>query len=70
MALAHAFGWGARRVDRPEELDDALAQCLDYGGPFFLDVRVSPLENCYPMMPAGCGHQEIMLADGVWYDQR
>jgi acetolactate synthase-1/2/3 large subunit len=70
VALAHAFGWGARRVDRPEELDDALAQCLDYGGPFFLDVRVSPLENCYPMMPAGCGHQEIMLADGVWYDQR
>lgn len=67
VALARAFGWGARRVDRPQELDDALAQCLAYDGPFFLDVRVSAQENCYPMMPAGCGHQEIMLADGVWY---
>lgn len=67
VALAHAFGWGARRVDRPQELDEALAECLAYDGPFFLDVRVAAQENCYPMMPAGHGHHEIMLADGLWY---
>ncbi|QHE83459.1 biosynthetic-type acetolactate synthase large subunit [Hydrogenophaga sp. BPS33] len=67
VALAHAFGWGARRVDHPGELDDALAECLAHDGPFFLDVRVAAQENCYPMMPAGRGHHEVMLADDRWY---
>ncbi len=67
MALAKAFGWGARRVDHPQELDAALTECLAYDGPFFLDVRVAAQENCYPMMPAGRGHHEVMLADDRWY---
>jgi acetolactate synthase-1/2/3 large subunit len=67
VALARAFGWGALRVDQPHELDAALAECLAYDGPFFLDVRVAAQENCYPMMPAGRGHHEVMLADDRWY---
>jgi acetolactate synthase-1/2/3 large subunit len=67
VALAAAFGWGALRVDQPHELDAALAQCLAHDGPFFLDVRVAAQENCYPMMPAGRGHHEVMLADDRWY---
>ncbi|MGV3570923.1 MAG: biosynthetic-type acetolactate synthase large subunit [Ramlibacter sp.] len=67
VALAKAFGWGARRVDAPAELADALAECLAYDGPFFLDVRVVQQENCYPMIPSGRGHQEMMLGDGRWY---
>jgi acetolactate synthase-1/2/3 large subunit len=67
VALARAFGWGARRVDAPGELADALAECLAHDGPFFLDVRVVPQENCYPMIPAGRGHQEMMLGDQRWY---
>ncbi len=67
VALALAFGWGAARVTHPDELDAALAACLAYDGPYFLDVAVTAQENCFPMMPAGRGHQEIMLADGVWY---
>lgn len=66
VALARAFGWQARRVDDPDELPDALSQCLTHDGPFFLDVRVAAHENCYPMIPAGRGHHEIMLADDVW----
>jgi acetolactate synthase-1/2/3 large subunit len=67
VALARAFGWGARRAGSTSELEEAIAECLAYDGPFFLDVRVAAQENCYPMIPAGSGHQEIMLADGVWY---
>ena len=69
VALAKAFGWGARRVDQPDELDAALAECLARPGPFFLDVRVAQQENCYPMIPAGKGHQEMMLGDGRWFAQ-
>ena len=69
VALAKAFGWGARRVDAPHELDAALAECLVSQGPFFLDVRVAQQENCYPMIPAGKGHQEMMLGDGRWFAQ-
>lgn len=61
VAVAKGFGWGARRVERREELDEALAECLASDGPFFLDVAVTPAENCFPMIPAGKGHQEVML---------
>ncbi|MDH0863140.1 biosynthetic-type acetolactate synthase large subunit [Mitsuaria sp. GD03876] len=62
VAVAKGFGWGAARVTRREELDAALAECLASDGPFFLDVAVAPAENCFPMIPAGKGHQEVMLA--------
>jgi acetolactate synthase-1/2/3 large subunit len=68
VALARAFGWGARRVDRPEELQAALAECLAFEGPFFLDVQVAAQENCFPMMPSGHGHHRVMLGKDRWYE--
>jgi acetolactate synthase-1/2/3 large subunit len=68
VALAKAFGWGAARVEHPDQLDAALQACLDYDGPFFLDVSVAEQENCFPMMPAGVGHHRIMLSAGEWYE--
>ena len=62
VMVARGFGWQARRIDRRDELDDALRECLDSSGPFFLDVRVAAEENCFPMMPAGRGHGDILLA--------
>ncbi|WP_416232992.1 biosynthetic-type acetolactate synthase large subunit [Castellaniella sp.] len=67
VALAQAFGWGAARVDHPRDLDAALAACMAYDGPYFLDVAVVPLQNCFPMMPAGYGHQQVMLSEDTWY---
>ncbi|CFP58907.1 acetolactate synthase large subunit [Bordetella pertussis] len=69
VALARAFGWGAARVERPQDLDAALAACLEHPGPYFLDVAVAEQENCFPMMPAGHGHHRMMLADGQWYEE-
>ena len=68
VALAKAFGWGARRVSDPAELADALAECIACDGPFFLDVQVSAQENCFPMMPSGQGHHRVMLAKDRWYE--
>ncbi len=61
VAVAKGFGWGARRVTDPAELDAAIAECLACDGPFFLDVAVAPQENCFPMIAAGSGHHEVML---------
>jgi acetolactate synthase-1/2/3 large subunit len=69
VALAKAFGWGARRVADPAELPTAIAECIAYEGPFFLDVRVAEQENCFPMMPSGKGHHCVMLAKDRWYEE-
>ncbi|MCV2356268.1 biosynthetic-type acetolactate synthase large subunit [Paucibacter sp. B2R-40] len=61
VALAKAFGWRAARVERREDLDAALHQCLRSDEPFFLDVVVAAEENCFPMIPAGAGHHEVWL---------
>ncbi|MBT9457897.1 MAG: acetolactate synthase 3 large subunit, partial [Burkholderiaceae bacterium] len=61
VALAKAFGWQAARVDKREDLDAALQACLNSDTAYFLDVRVAAEENCFPMIPAGAGHHEIML---------
>ncbi|GAB3438506.1 biosynthetic-type acetolactate synthase large subunit [Massilia solisilvae] len=62
VALALAFGWKGCKVTRADELDDGLAQCLSSDSPFLLDVAVEPAENCFPMIPAGRGHHEVMLS--------
>ena len=67
VALAGAFGWGARRVERRAELEQALAECLAHDGPYFLDVAVAAQENCFPMIPAGRGHHEVMLSATEWF---
>ncbi|HEV7815727.1 MAG TPA: biosynthetic-type acetolactate synthase large subunit [Janthinobacterium sp.] len=67
VALARAFGWQGARVSDPAGLDAALENCLEADGPFFLDVVVAAEENCFPMIPAGRGHNEIMLSEKRWY---
>ncbi len=62
-----AFGWGARRIAAPQDLDAAIAECLEHDGPFLLDVAVVAQENCFPMVPAGCGHHEVMLGESRWF---
>ena len=69
VALAHAFGWGARCVSDPAELASALEECVDHAGPFFLDVRVAAQENCFPMIPAGSGHHRMLRSDSEWYEE-
>jgi len=61
VTVAHGFGWQAERVDVRADLESALWRCLESNGPYFLDVRVTPMENCFPMIPAGAGHAEVML---------
>lgn len=67
VALARSFGWQAAQVSEPGQLAAALQECLQSEGPYFLDARVQAQENCFPMMPAGYGHQQVMLSEDTWY---
>ena len=69
VALARAFGWRARRVEQAADLDAALHECLSAEGPFLLDVAVEQAENCFPMIPAGRAHNEVMLSKDRVYDE-
>ena len=60
--LAAAYGIRGRIVDKPSELPAALKEAMDTPGPFLLDVRVTPFENVYPMVPAGAAINEMVLA--------
>lgn len=62
VALAKAFGWRSARVDARADLRAALSDCLNSASAYFLDVRVRAEENCFPMIQAGAGHDEVWLA--------
>ncbi|PPB81673.1 acetolactate synthase large subunit [Albidovulum inexpectatum] len=63
VKLAEAFGCGGAKVDNPADLDDAIRMMIDYDGPFILDVLVEKHENCFPMIPSGKPHNEMLLGD-------
>jgi acetolactate synthase-1/2/3 large subunit len=59
--LAGAYGFKGRTVEKPSQLAAALQQAVDENGPYLLNVRVSPFENVYPMVPAGGAINEMVL---------
>ena len=61
VRLAEAFGAKGRRVTDPAELDDAIRFMIDTPCSVVLDVAVDELENCFPMIPSGAAHNEMLL---------
>lgn len=59
--LAGAYGFTGRRVDAADEMPRALEEAVREAGPYLLDVRVSPFENVFPMVPAGGAINEMVL---------
>ena len=59
--LAGAYGFKGRTVENPNKLAAALQEAVDETGPYLLNVRVSPFENVYPMVPAGGAINEMVL---------
>ena len=62
VKLAEAFGCKGIRVDDPADLDAAIQAMLDYPGPVIMDCRVEKHENCFPMIPSGKPHNEMLLS--------
>ncbi|MFZ2003502.1 MAG: acetolactate synthase 3 large subunit [Stellaceae bacterium] len=61
VRLAEAFGAKGRRVTNPADLDDAIRFMIEEPGAVVLDVAVDELENCFPMIPSGAAHNEMLL---------
>ncbi|MFN8113723.1 MAG: biosynthetic-type acetolactate synthase large subunit [Solirubrobacterales bacterium] len=60
VKLAEAFGWTGILCDRKDDLAGSMKTALETDGPVLLDVRVTPNENCYPMIPAGAAARDMV----------
>ncbi len=63
VKLAQAYGAVGIRCSRPDELDDKIQQMIEADQPVLFDCRVDNLENCFPMIPSGCAHNDMLLPD-------
>lgn len=61
VKLAESFGIKGLRVEKIEDLDSIINTMLDDKGPVLVDVCVEQEENCFPMIPAGAAHNQILL---------
>ncbi len=61
VKLGEAYGWKGIRIQTMGELDDGIAAMLDHDGPVIVDCRVAKLANCFPMIPSGAAHTEMLL---------
>ncbi|MFM9861056.1 acetolactate synthase 3 large subunit [Pseudoxanthobacter sp. M-2] len=65
VKLADAYGCHGIRCEKPDELDDAITEMISVKRPVLFDCRVANLANCFPMIPSGKGHNEMLLGEEV-----
>jgi acetolactate synthase-1/2/3 large subunit len=63
VKLAEAYGALGLRADHPDELDAKIVQMIDSPLPVLFDCRVEAAENCFPMIPSGKAHNEMILGE-------
>ncbi|MCJ2025591.1 MULTISPECIES: acetolactate synthase 3 large subunit [unclassified Methylobacterium] len=63
VKLAEAYGAKGMRCEKPGDLDASIAEMLAYDGPVLFDCVVDKTENCFPMIPSGKAHNEMLLSD-------
>jgi acetolactate synthase-1/2/3 large subunit len=63
VKLAEAFGAKGIMCSDPADLDDAIMEMIEHDGPVVFDCLVEKHENCFPMIPSGKAHNEMLLGD-------
>ena len=61
VKLAEAYGCVGIRATSPEELDDKIIEMINTDRPVIFDCRVDKEENCFPMIPSGKAHNQMLL---------
>ncbi len=65
VKLADAYGAVGIRATKPEELDAKIEEMIAVKRPVLFDCVVDQMENCFPMIPSGAAHNEMILGDAV-----
>ena len=61
VKMAEAYGWKGIRIEDESQLDAGIEAMLAYDGPVMVDCQVSKEANCFPMIPSGAAHTEMLL---------
>jgi len=61
VKLAEAYGCKGIKANNPNELDSKIKEMVDHKGPVIFDCQVDPSENCFPMIPSGKPHNQMIL---------
>ena len=61
VKLAEAYGCKGIIAENPSELDAKIKEMVDHNGPVIFDCHVDPSENCFPMIPSGKPHNQMIL---------
>jgi acetolactate synthase I/II/III large subunit len=71
VKLAEAYGGIGLRAETPDELDDVIKEMMHTKKVTLVDVRIDQRENCFPMIPSGKAHNEMILApDADKFDKK
>jgi len=65
VKLAEAYGCVGIRASKPAELDQAIREMIKTPHPVIFDCRVANLANCFPMIPSGKAHNEMLMGEDV-----
>ncbi len=61
IKMAEAYGCKGIKAEKPDELDQKITEMVEFDGPVIFDCRVDPNENCFPMIPSGKPHNQMIL---------
>lgn len=61
VKLAEAYGWKGIRIENESELDAGIQAMIDHPGPVIVDCLVHKETNCFPMIPSGAAHTDMIL---------
>ena len=61
VKLAEAYGWKGIRIEDENQLDSGIEDMLAHEGPVMVDCMVAKEANCFPMIPSGAAHTDMLL---------
>ncbi len=61
VKLVEAYGWKGIKIESPDDLESGIEAMLAHDGPVLVDCAVAKLANCFPMIPSGAAHTEMLL---------
>jgi acetolactate synthase-1/2/3 large subunit len=65
VKLAEAYGCVGIRASKPNDLDGAIDEMIKVKAPVIFDCRVAALANCFPMIPSGKAHNDMLLGADI-----